>query len=132
MIETVETHGGGPADEVSVSLVDCDVHPTFPAHWSQSLYPYFSAEWRHRFGARPYVGGDAGQRAGLSYVLPFNGFYPIPQSPIQMHLIREGEGPPASDPAITGRDLFDTMGVSRAILQSPLGGAISSMPTPDP
>jgi uncharacterized protein len=101
----------------AISLVDCDVHPTFKGRWQDELVPYLSKAWATKIaGDSGYKGSDSGSRDGLSYGIPFNGLYPLPQNPVRNDLVQAELPPPCSDAEIAGKDLFDGYGIDRAIL----------------
>jgi predicted TIM-barrel fold metal-dependent hydrolase len=108
-------HGGATSPDIT--LIDCDVHPTFQGRWQDEIVPYVSDAWARKIaGDSGYKGADKGTRDGLSYVIPSNGLFPMPQNPVRNDLVQPGLPSPCSDPELTARDLFDGYGIDRAIL----------------
>jgi uncharacterized protein len=114
---------------LQLSIVDCDVHPSFRTEWTEELSPYLPAVWQVRFGTgEQYKGRFAREWSGLRFTIPFNGSYPRTGSPVRSDLVTPEEPVPGSDPQRTSRELLDRYQVDRAVLltQSVIG--LGAMP----
>lgn len=118
MAVTESTHAPSPEDagSVGIKLVDCDVHPAFQKAWQLDLAPYLPAGWARKVAGETFNTPQSVSQSGAGFLLPVNGFYPLPRTAVRQELVRPNEPPPCSDPVTTGHDLFDKFGIDRAIL----------------
>jgi uncharacterized protein len=114
-----------------LSLVDCDVHPTF-REGLRDLAPYLTAAWRARLG----VGGDGGRdmfgAARTSTIeMPKSPFFTPSPGAFRKDAYPPGGGAPGSDPAFLAVDHLDRWGIDRALLLGQPALTLAAYPDPE-
>jgi predicted TIM-barrel fold metal-dependent hydrolase len=95
--------------EIRGGVIDCDVHPVFPPEGMKLLSPYLTSGWRKRFEMR---GLDTIYTTTTGRTLyPFGG-----RNHFRVTATPPGGGLPGSDPNHMAKQLFDELGIARALL----------------
>ncbi|WP_081005078.1 amidohydrolase family protein [Rhodococcus rhodochrous] len=99
---------------VSLKLIDCDIHPSFPKGLF-TLAPYLSMEWRRKLGVMEQRPSWAASLSNSGFSIPKNDVYNILSGGIRMDAIPE-DAVPASTPQMVAEQHLDPLGIDRGIL----------------
>lgn len=102
-------------EDVGFTLIDCDVHPHFPAGLN-SLTPYLDKAWIRRLGLHQRGAWTTGIANAGGFEIPANSVYNSPEGGLRLDVMPSDGTPPASTPKLVIDQLLDPLGIDRAVL----------------